>query len=485
MTEPISPFIDGQWTDSSSSDYQSLFNPATGEKHLELPVGSAADVDRAVSSARQAFTEGRWSQLPPGQRQKILWRFADLIDAEAGQLDRLDALDMGKPISLATANATMAAELLRYNANAIEQLLGNSYPADPGCLITHARLPRGVVAAVVPWNFPTANAAIKLAPALAAGNSVILKPSEWSPRSALRLVALAQQAGLPPGVLNLVPGLGHTVGQALALHPDIDMISFTGSTATGQRIVQAAGQSNLKVVQAECGGKSPQIVFPDVDNLDSIAESISDMILVNQGQLCVAGSRLLVHQSIADALVEKIIPHFSRRQIGNPLDPQTTFGPLANQPQRDKVMAYIEAGRRDGANLVTGGQTLLPETGGCFIAPTLLDHVNPQNPVAREEIFGPVLAVTRFNNTEQAIALANATDYGLAATVWTNELTTGMQLARQVNSGRVTVNGAEPKAAWPHSLAIEPYGSSGLGLEGGLAGLESYCRQQVMWFNYG
>lgn len=480
----VMPFIGGKALPSAGNARLMLVDPATGRSSTEIPAGCPEDVERAVASARAAFEDGRWSDLAPSRRYQLLHQFADLIESEAAHLDALDAKDMGKPVSLPMANAASAAVLVRRYADMADHITGDVYQGGNTSLITQRRLPRGVVGAVTPWNFPTMNALYKVAPALAAGNSVVLKPSEWSPRSAQRLAELAVTAGLPPGVFNLTPGKGETVGRALAMHKDVDMLTFTGSTAVGGLMLQYAGQSNLKLVHAECGGKSPQIVFQDFEDLDVVADHVSEMILVNQGQLCIAGSRLIVHQDIEAALIEKIVHRFNKAVIGNPLDPKSTFGPLVSEKQMTIVLNYIESGVADGARLEIGGRRVEEKSGGYYIEPTLFSRVEPQYKIAKEEIFGPVLAVSSFAGADEAVRLANATAYGLSAHVWTRDMPTGMRLAKTIRSGIVTVNAKASSGEWPAALSIEPYGHSGVGIEGGIVGLETYMRRQVMWFNY-
>lgn len=480
----VAPFIDGKICPSSSDKRFVLFNPATGEASVETSAGCAEDTGRAVASARAAFEDGRWSARAPVARSAILHKFADLIETEADAFDRLDAEDMGKPVSLAYANAAAGAALVRSYADLAVSITGDSFDGGGDCMIVQARLPRGVVGAVTPWNFPTVNALIKAAPALAAGNCVVLKPSEYSPRSAQRLAALALEAGVPPGVLNLTPGKGETVGKALALHSDVDMLTFTGSTAVGRLMLQYAGWSNLKLVHAECGGKSPQIVFPDFEDLDVVADNVAQMILVNQGQLCVAGSRLIAHRDVEKVLVAKVVDRLKQAVIGDPLNPENTLGPLVSERQLDRVLSYIRTGREQGGHLVAGGRRVLEETGGYFVEPAVFSNVQPQDVIAQEEIFGPVLAESRFDTVEQAISLANATRYGLSATVWTQDMRTAMHLARNIRAGSLTVNADRPKGAWAPALSVEPCRHSGIGVEGGLAGLESYMRRQTLSFNH-
>ena len=459
-------------------------NPSTGRRIFSIPAGSATDVERAVVSARRAFQDGRWSDAPPSFRKKTLHQFAELISQHSEELNALDAEEMGKPLSVAFASASAAAGLMRFCAEAVDKVTGEVISSDKDSLVTQRRVPRGVVAAVVPWNFPTYNAAMKLAPALAAGNSVIVKPSELACRSAGRLAELAIEAGVPPGIVNVVPGKGEIVGRALALHSDVDMVAFTGSTVTGKQILQYAGQSNLKVVLAECGGKSPHVVFDDGIDLDTASEAIAQFLLTNQGQICSVGSRLLVARSIKDAMLEKIVARLGAVVIGDALDPGTTFGPLASAGQLSRVLHYIETAESDGARLVAGGRRIRLETGGYFIEPTVFADVAERAKIAQEEIFGPVLSVTTFEDETEAVRLANATAYGLAAFVWTTNLSRGMRVAKAIRSP-VIVNANAQKGEGPgHAASWEPVGQSGIGREGGLGGIQSYLRQQLIWFNH-
>ena len=479
-----SPFINGLPVASDSEAIFEVTDPSNGQRCLSIPVGCKSDVDRAVASAQHAFADGGWSDAPLSFRKKILHRLADLIAAEASAFDALDAEEIGKPIREPFCNASAAAEFTRFYAEAVDKLTGDVYGSDKNSFVAQRRVPRGVVAAIVPWNFPTFNALLKIAPALAAGNCVVLKPSELSSRSALKLAQLAMQAGLPSGVLNVVPGLGETVGRALGLHPYVDMISFTGSTTVGKWMLQYAGQSNMKAVMTECGGKSPQIVFNDGVDLDAASDKIARWLLTNQGQICSVGSRLVVHRSIEAEMVEKIAARVKRIVMGNALDPNTTFGPVASAKQCARVMQYIETAEAEGAQLVTGGRRALRESGGFFIEPTVFRNVPPTARVAQEEIFGPVLSVTVFDDEAEAIRIANGTMYGLVAYVWTASLSTGMRMAKAIRSS-VWVNAVAPVGEGPgHAASSEPTGQSGLGTEGGLAGMESYLRRQLVWINH-
>jgi len=477
--------IDGVGTASAGDATVEVINPSNGQSYLSIPAGCDADVDRAVASARLAFEDGRWSELPTSVRKRTLHRLADLISDEAATLDAFDAGEMGKPIGEVLFNATAAAALMRFYAEAVDKLTGDVYPGDRYAFVAQRRVPRGVVAAIVPWNFPTYIATLKVAPALAAGNCVVLKPSELSSRSAIRLGQLALRAGLPPGVLNVVLGLGQTVGRALGLHPQVDMVTFTGSTDVGRRILQYAGQSNMKMVLAECGGKSPHIVFADGVNLDVAAQAIAKMLVTNQGQICSVGSRLLVERSIGATMLAKITARLSQVVIGDALDPKTTFGPLASAQQCARVMRYIETAEVDGAQLAAGGRRVLQETGGYFVEPTIFSSVSPAARIAQEEVFGPVLSVITFDDEAEAVRIANGTMYGLAAYVWTRDLTTGMRIAKGLKSS-VRINAVAPVGEGAgHASSYEPANQSGCGTEGGLAGMESYLRRQRIWINHG
>jgi acyl-CoA reductase-like NAD-dependent aldehyde dehydrogenase len=481
----LGPLIDGVILESEGEGTVEVINPSTGEKCVSIPAGSEADVGRAVSRARAAFEDGRWSGAAPSFRKKTLHQLADLVEREAAAFDALDAEEMGKPVREALFSASSAAGLMRFYAEAVDKLTGDVYSSDKQSFVTQRRVPRGVVAAIVPWNFPTYIAVLKVAPALAAGNSVVLKPSELSSRSAIRLGQLAVQAGLPPGVLNIVPGRGETVGRALGMHDDVDMVTFTGSTDVGKRMLQYAGQSNMKVVMAECGGKSPHVVFGDGVDLDAVGAAIARMLLSNQGQICSVGSRLLVHRSIEETFLRKVTEKFGQIVMGDALHPNTTFGPLASAEQCARVMRYIDIAQAEGAELVTGGRRVMIESGGYFVEPTAFRAVSTTSQIAQEEIFGPVLSVIPFDDEADAIGIANSTKYGLAAYVWTKNLSTAMNMARGIRSS-VRINAvAQAGEGAGYMSSYEPAAQSGVGTEGGLAGMESYLRRQRIWINHG
>jgi acyl-CoA reductase-like NAD-dependent aldehyde dehydrogenase len=482
--EVVAPFIDGALVDSHSDATFDVLDPSVGRRFLTIPRGCQADVDRAVGSARCAFQNGSWSNAAPSFRKRVMHQFADLIAVESAGLDNLDAGEMGKPVAEPMGNAAAAAGLMRFYAEAVDKVMGDVFASDQNSLVAHRRVARGVIAAIVPWNFPTINAVLKLGPALAAGNCVVLKPSELSSRSAMRLAQLALRAGLPVGVLNVVPGVGQIVGEALGRHMDVDMIAFTGSTTVGKKMLQYAGQSNMKVVVAECGGKSPQIVFDDGIELSVAGASIARFLTTNQGQICSVGSRLLVERSVEKDLLETIRSNLKRIVMGNALDSKTTFGPLASAGQCSKVMGHIEKATSDGAELVVGGKKVLQESGGYFVEPTVFRNVAPGASIAQEEIFGPVLSVIPFSAEGDAVRIANDTVYGLAAYVWTADLSRGMRVAKAIRSS-VVINGAAPTGEGPgHAFSGEPVGQSGIGVEGGLAGMENYLRRHLIWINH-
>lgn len=482
----VRPYIDGRFLQSESRNFITTYNPANGQALSEIPSGCLEDANRAVLSAKKTVLAGTWHGAPPSVRKATLMRWAELVQSNAERLDALDALEMGKPLSLSVFNAKATAGLIRFNAEAIDKYKGDVLTSDSSSTVIQKRTPRGIVAAIVPWNFPTYNVAIKVAPALATGNSVVLKPSELASQSPLLLAELAVEAGLPPGVLNVVPGCGQTVGRALGEHGDVNMIAFTGSSAVGKLMMQYASNSNMKVVSAECGGKSPHIVFDDGIDIDMVATSIARMIAMNQGQVCSVGSRLLVQATIEETLVSKIVCHLRNIVAGDPQQLTTDYGPLASKEQLHRVLSCIQTATADGADLVHGGSRLLETTGGYFVEPAVLINVSAKSRIAHEEVFGPVLSVLRFEDAADAALLANATNYGLAAYIWTSRIDTGCKLANALRTGVTMVNAAPRTGEGPgFAFSGEPFGLSGIGTEGGMAGLETYMRRQTIWFNHG
>ena len=483
---PALPFVNGRPAPTTSGDFFETYDPSNGVKLLEIGNGTAADADVAVAAARQSFEKGSWRRASPQEKKSILLRWADLILGNAPRLDALDALEMGKPIALAGFSAATAASFVRFSAEALDKIVGDVLSSDSLSTVIQPRAPRGVVAAIVPWNFPTYNCVLKLAPALAAGNSVVLKPSEHASQSAMLLARLAHEAGLPAGVLNVVPGRGETVGRALAEHMDVDMVTFTGSTAVGKWIMRYAGRSNMKVVGAECGGKSPQIIFDDGIDIAPIARHVAATILFNQGQVCSFGSRILVQESLKEELVARIPPLLAELRAGDPQSPDTSYGPLVSKAQRDKVAGYIEKASATAGARAYGGRAILEDTGGYFIEPALLVDLPADSAAVREEIFGPVVTVLSFADEDEAIRLANDTVYGLAAYVWTSNLARGFHLANAMDTAVTVVNAGAIASSGPgHAFSGEPARMSGIGVEGGVAGLEAYQRRQTIWINHG
>jgi acyl-CoA reductase-like NAD-dependent aldehyde dehydrogenase len=478
----IRPFIDGRYHASSSTELLENVNPSTEEILCEFSVGDGADIDRAVRSARRRFDDGSWSELPPVRRAEILLKLADLIVKHGEELALLDSLEMGRPIRSTLLDAQkFAPRMLRSWAGFADKLVGACAPMVGASVYLNAYEPRGVVGAITPWNFPLVNAVFKFGPALAAGNTVVLKPSELAPSSALKLAELALEAGMPEGVLNVVPGLGATVGAALAQHADVDMLSFTGSTATGRRIMELSARSNGKPLLLECGGKSPQVVFDDVENLETVADAVVQSALSNQGQVCSAHTRLLAQETIKEALLDRVVKRASSYRASDPLDQRTTFGPLASPAQRDRVKFYVEAGLKDGAVPVLKGA--IQDKGGCFVWPTIFDRVDMSMSIVREEIFGPVLCVQSFKTEEEAVALANGTCHGLAATIWTTDFGRGKRLAREIRAGYVAVRtSGRERSDSGCVLGCEPQKTSGFGMELGIDGLRAYSTLKSVMF---
>jgi gamma-glutamyl-gamma-aminobutyraldehyde dehydrogenase len=433
-------FIGGDFVDALSGRTYDVENPATGQTIAQVAEGGLDDVDRAVAAARRAAPG--WAATAPADRKRILIRFADLIDEHAEELARIETLDVGKPISdTRSLDIPDSAATIRWHAEATDKLYDQVAPTGPGAVAMVIREPLGVVGAIVPWNYPLQMAAWKLGPILATGNAVVMKPASVTSLSLLRSAELAADAGLPAGVLNVVTGPGGVVGTAIARHPGIDGVAFTGSTEVGRTVLAHAAETNLKRVALELGGKSPQVVMADAANLDRVAERVANAIFWNMGENCSAGSRLLVDRRIKDTLLERLVGLVQRDWIvGDPMDDATRVGPLITRAHMEKVLGYIDAGRAEGARAVVGGGRVREECGGGFVAPTIFDQATNQMRIAREEIFGPVLSVIEFDGEDEAIAIANDTDYGLGASVYTENVRTAHRMARAIRAGTVGVN---------------------------------------------
>jgi len=472
-------FIDGRAVPAVSAKQFPMVDPATGTEWARVACCDAADIDLAVKSARAAFEDRRWAGLKPRERKRILLRLAELMREHREELALLETLSVGKPIAQALSIDLRAApDAIAYYAEACDKVYDQIAPTGDNDVALIVKEPLGVVGLVVPWNFPLMMACWKLGPALAAGNSVVLKPAEQSPLSALRLGELAIEAGLPVGVLNVVPGFGETAGKALGLHPDVDCIAFTGSTEVGKLFLTYSGQSNMKKVWLECGGKTPNIVMADCMDIDAAAAAAVEGVFFNQGEMCTSASRLLVDRKIKDRFVEGLLKHTSAWAPGNPLDPATVNGSLVSTGHMKTVLGYIQSARDEGAHIAAGGDQVHKETGGAFVAPTLLDKVTPAMRVAREEIFGPVLSIIEFDGEDEAIQIANSTVYGLGAAIWTGNISTAHRMARRVRAGIVYVNCFD---ADDMTTPFGGYKQSGIGRDKSLHAIDKYTETKTIW----
>ena len=476
-------FIDGERVEARSGARFDCMSPVDGRKLADVARCDGVDVDAAVASARAAFDDRRWAGKAPAERKKILIRFADLMLANRDALALLETLDMGKPIRYSRSVDVPAAQnCIRWYGEAIDKVYDEIAPTAQSSLALITREPVGVVAAIVPWNYPMLMASWKIGPALAAGNSLVLKPSEKSPLTALRLAELALEAGVPAGVFNVVPGFGDEAGRALGLHMDVDCIAFTGSTRTGRQIVQMAGQSNLKRAWTELGGKSANIVCADCPDLDAAVASAIGSIYFNQGESCNAPSRLFVEASIKGAFLDKALQMIPDFAPGDPLDEATVMGAIVDPIQMQTVLDYIESGKADGARLLAGGGAARVDSGGLYIEPTLFDGVDPSMRIAREEIFGPVLSVLSFTDLDEAVRQANATPYGLAAGVWTADLSKAIRTSRALRAGTVHVNQYDNDDI---TVPFGGYKQSGNGRDKSLHAFDKYTELKTTWIQVG
>jgi acyl-CoA reductase-like NAD-dependent aldehyde dehydrogenase len=472
-------FIEGQRHNAQSGETFECISPLNGVSLGKVARCGAADVDAAVSSARKAFDDGRWANQAPAARKRVLQRFAEKILAARQELALLETLDMGKPIQYSmSVDVPSTARCIQWYAEAVDKIYDEVAPTPRSGLALITREAMGVIGAIVPWNYPMIMAAWKLGPALAAGNSVVLKPSEKSPLTALRLAELALDAGLPPGVFNVVPGYGHEAGEALALHMEVDAIGFTGSTRTGRRMLDYAGRSNLKRVYNELGGKSAFVVFDDFADIKRAASTVAGSMFFNQGESCNAPSRVLVHESVADEFIARVVAEAPNYAPADPLLPSTVMGALVDDTQLRTVMGYIDAGRNEGARCATGGQQALGASGGYFVEPTVFDGVDNTMTIAREEIFGPVLGVQRFKTEEEALRIANDSPYGLQASVWSDNINRAHRMARALRAGTVHVN------QYDEDDITVPFGGfkqSGNGRDKSLHAFDKYTELKTTW----
>lgn len=472
-------FINGDYVKALSEKTYQTINPATEQVTAEMAACGEEDVNVAVKAARTAFNKGSWSRMAPRDRGAILQKLAGFVIENADQLALMECLNVGKPIMEARmADINLASAALKWYGEAIDKITDEIIATPDNVRATITREPMGVVGVVVPWNFPLLMACWKIAPALAAGNSVIVKPSEQTPQSILKLAELAIQAGIPDGVFNVIPGTGEIAGSALGLHNDIDCLTFTGSTAVGKKFLEYSGQSNMKAVWLECGGKNPNIVMADCPDMEKAVMNAAMNVFFNQGEVCAAASRLLVEESIRDEFVEKVAAIGKTRIPGDPLNPETNLGAIVDKSQYDRINGYITKGQEEGAELILGGDTTKIDGSGYYINPTIFQNVKNDMTIAREEIFGPVLATISFNNIDEAIEIANDSPFGLAAGIWTSDINIAHKAARDIQAGAVSINSY---SSIDIALPFGGYKQSGIGVDKSIHAIEKYTNMKSTW----
>jgi gamma-glutamyl-gamma-aminobutyraldehyde dehydrogenase len=482
-TMPTGMFIGGEERDSVTGARRAVVTPRDGSTVVDLAWGHPADADAAVAAARLAFDSGPWPRMPARERGEVLLRFADLVEDHRDEIAMLVTLEMGKPIRFSWEIELRALiRCLRFYGGLADKVMGEIPPTTEGELALVTREPAGVVAAVVPWNFPLTIGSWKFAPALAAGCTVVLKTAEQSPLSMLRVAALGVEAGLPPGAFNVVSGDGITVGRRLGEHPDVDVLTFTGSTPVGRHFLRYAADSNLKRVHLELGGKSPNIIFPDAPDLDAAADTAAWAIFFNSGEMCSAGSRLVVHRDVADRVVDRVVQASASWEPADPLLPGTSMGPLVDQRSLSRILAQLEEGVGQGAQVRTGGKPARPDSGGPYLEPTVVTEAAPDNILVRQELFGPVLAVQTFDDEDEALRIASDTEFGLAAAVWTSDLGRAHRMSRRLRAGTVWVN------CYEEGDMNVPFGGvklSGAGRDKSRHAIEEYTDLKTTWMSYG